>query len=65
MLNGGMRIFRGAGLAPYNILYNESEGVLSSGLDGNMQVIAHRESSPTEGYFAVWDSTNKRFNTTS
>jgi len=64
LLVGGIRIHRGNLLPSFDISYNESDQTLRVGNTSNLQPVAVREESPTDGYIGVWESSFNRFRTT-
>ena len=64
LMLGGFRVQRGPGLTPFDILYNESQRLLKIGMgEGNMRAVATREDVPTDGWMAVWNEAQARFDT--
>src|SRR4051812_28373391 len=47
LLTGGIRVQRGAGLTPFDILYDETSKLLRIGFEDNLQAVATREDNPT------------------
>lgn len=64
LLTGGVRINRGQGLTPFDILYSETDQVLRTGFSDNLQIVANRGPNLQHGYLSVWNNTNNRFDTT-
>jgi hypothetical protein len=70
--SGGMKINRGTGIDPFQLIYTESDrtcriGSVNSLLPVTMfslQPIATREETPTDGYLAIWNAATRRFITT-
>ena len=58
----GVEINRGDSSEPYDILWNESEQLLKSGLKNNLLTLAHREDNPLDKGITVWDEITKKFN---
>jgi hypothetical protein len=64
LLTGGIRIQRGPGLVPFDILYDERDGLFKVGKQGSMQAFATREANPTDNFIAVWDASKGYLRTT-
>ncbi|KAJ3221894.1 hypothetical protein HDU81_010268 [Chytriomyces hyalinus] len=57
LLMGGLRIQRGPGLAPFNVLYNEDNKSLQIGFADSLNKVASKsEGTLTDGGVCVWNS---------
>ena len=61
--SAGLEVNRGSGI-PYRLVYTESSGDLKSGIIGSLQSVATRQDSPLNKGVIVYNSTDKRFDST-
>lgn len=62
LLKGGFSIYRGSGLPPFNIIYDEPSQLLRIGFgDDALQAVATRQDNPQDGDVAVWNTEANRF----
>ncbi|RKX63742.1 MAG: hypothetical protein DRP42_07260, partial [Tenericutes bacterium] len=59
---GGIEVDRGSE-TNYMFVFDEVQDNFRVGISGSLQAVATREDTPTDGYVAVWDSGDVRFNT--
>lgn len=61
-LKGGIEVERGS-LTNYQFVFDEANDAFKVGMIGDLQPVATREETPTNGGFAVWNAAANRFDT--
>ena len=62
-LKGGIEIYRGT-LSNYQFIFDEADDSFKIGEVGDLQKVATREDTPTNGGYAIWNLSQNRFDTT-
>jgi len=62
-LESGIQVNRGTE-TDYQFLFRESDETFVIGVSGDVQPVATREDTPTDGGVAIWNDTEKRFDST-
>jgi hypothetical protein len=60
--SAGIEVDRGSS-TDYQILFDETVDLFKIGEIGSLQAVATRQNNPTDGYVAIWNDTESRFDT--